>query len=199
MRSIGSILAVTCLSLALAACGDDSTGTGGAGGGGQAEGGGTSQGGGNAGTGGNAGIGGGSADIATAFCEAGIAHDEECDAENVNTLEQCLADEDTTCFSNFRPEVQQPLVDCLAARECGDGDDDCFFDVGAEEPTAGQEEYLDACGAKLAECPGTFGDDRCFITVFTTEAYAAMSACLDDECADVDACLSAAFDEVCPG
>ena len=211
MRSTTWFLASTFLTLTLAACGDDTTGTGGAGGAGgagsttTAQGGGstTSQGGsagdgGSTGDGGSSGDGGGAADILTAFCEAEIAHEEECDPANVDTLEQCLADADTTCFSNFRPEVQQPLVDCLAARTCDEGDDGCYFEAGAADPTEGQEEYLTGCEAKLTECPGAFSDDYCSITVFTTETYAALTACFDLECAEVEACIEAAFGEVCP-
>jgi hypothetical protein len=191
-----AVLAFSSIALFAVGCGDDSetTGSGGAGGSGTQSS--TSTDG--TGGGGDGGSGGGSTDPKTAYCEDEIAWETECDPGNVDTLEACLADGDTTClFDGIRPGLGEVIGECVHARACDENDDDCYYDAGLVDPAEGQDEYIAACQAKLDEC-AEISDDYCAITIFTAERYAAMSACLDLACDAINDCLATEVEASCP-
>lgn len=149
------------------------------------------------GTGGGTGGSGGSVGLEQQYCEGNIARDEQC-GDTPPTLEECLADPDLACmFDVVRPEIIAELVNCVISRPCGQSDDECFYNVGAADPTAGQQEYMTACSTKQAACPGSYPDDYCSFTVATTAVYEQMSACLELACDQVADCLEGALPASC--
>ena len=132
------------------------------------------------------------------YCEGKLARETTCDGAASQTQAECVADAMTAClFDVTRPEVVAALVDCLNARACGVGDDQCWYDTGMANPTAGQTEYMSACVAKHDLCPNDFATDYCGATAATSAMYATFAACLDLGCTEVKACLDAAVPISC--
>jgi hypothetical protein len=144
------------------------------------------------------GAGGSAATGVEAFCQGKVARDTSCNGSSTETVAACMADSDTACmFDAARPEIIDALVTCLNQRPCGQSDDDCFYQVGADAPTPGQTDYQQACTTKHDACTPSFMDDYCAITIVTSAAYANLMTCLDSACADVAACLDSALPASC--
>jgi hypothetical protein len=201
----------------LVACGDDSTGTGGADGsgggatsastttgsattssssgeGGEAATTASSTGSGEGGSGEGGSGEGGSAEVcddsdpACALCLASAA----CDPENEDPAD--CPDEDGTYLACFiRAEAVEPFLECIA--DCDVNDDVCAEQVGAAlEPTENQDAYDEACTQALEDCPGDFSNDYCtqgdfYHLILNDGIYETLAPCFDLECDEIEACL----------
>ncbi|MCC6526634.1 MAG: hypothetical protein IT373_28560 [Polyangiaceae bacterium] len=168
--------------LAAGACGNDvdTSGTGGAG----------------AGT--TTSTGGAAPTTPDSYCEGRVARDAACNGTPTETVAECLASPNTNClFDLARDEIVAALVACLNGRPCSEGDDLCFYQVGADAPVTGQAEYQTACTTKHDACVTGFSTDYCGFTIGSSATFATLTACFDLACADVKACLDGALPASC--
>lgn len=90
-----------------------------------------------------------------------------------------------------------PLQQCLAQRECGVSDDQCFATVGkTAPPSAARDTYERTCLAKVAVCgKSVVSDDSCTDGDFPwrlvqDDVYRRLTPCFEaPACEEVSACL----------
>lgn len=126
------------------------------------------------------------------FCKADAERDQTCgQTPNETSCQQAQA-----CFEgSWRTSAMPPLLDCLAARQCGESDDPCFESAGQSiTKTPSIDAYLARCPTYQTQCGAS--DDICAasIALLSDATLDQLTACMDKPCADADACLEPHFD-----
>jgi len=131
---------------------------------------------------------------AESLCDEYCAHADECNWPNANT---CAADCDEWS-SFFRADVFRFLHDCGMELHCDESMLSCWSEAEDSFVTTGAQQALsDHCETRLDECgtPDIFIDPVCHpqnLWAASDQAVAAIDACLDEPCDQIQACVDEA-------
>lgn len=128
------------------------------------------------------------------YCADITARDERCNrVDDEREGPECAGTYACT-VQRIREEARQPLLECLAARDCETIEDRCYAE--AAQPFAAElGTFSQDCLAKRDSCDDNFSDDYCDGTVALggTAVIAAAKACLEKPCGEVQGCFAQAM------
>jgi len=139
-----------------------------------------------------------STDVAQDYCRDICEHDATCDPTTTETLEVCTAD----CVaevSGFREDAFVDVASCVAAQACDASNDLCLAEC---TPTNAHERWEARCRTRVVEC-GTDNPADCItsgpsdagiLCLLTPSVMDDLTACWDQECMAIDACMGAVLD-----
>jgi len=138
------------------------------------------------------------------YCESSRQSGGACKSaeEQTKAVETCRAKEGKCVVTLFRPELIEPLAQCLVTRcggpetqcRCTKSDDKCFEEVGGTAvASAARDDYERQCRAKLTECGTQMLDDYCTMggvpwRLYGDDVYQALTPCFSRACGDVGTC-----------
>lgn len=128
-------------------------------------------------------------------CDLGDERSLRCGITS-GSREECIAD--FACTGFFRPDAIGPIVRCETGRGCDESDDACYVasELGIEESSESMT-YTTDCLARRTECASAFSDDFCYAQLASTESLAAITTCVEMECASISECLDDVYARNC--
>ena len=125
------------------------------------------------------------------YCAALSERATKCGTGSFDKM-QCEAQ--LTCFKNvMRDGEYDPLMTCIATRDCSTKDDTCVANAAMKYITdPWTQNYVKACNEKRTACGGTFADDHCGYDhgLMKDELRAKFDLCLSRSCAEIRDCFN---------
>lgn len=125
------------------------------------------------------------------YCKALAERATKCGSTPPDALS---CERELTCYRTLlRPEDYDPLVTCLATRDCATKDDTCVANTAMKyisDPWT--QNYVKACNEKRTACMSGFADDYCGYDhgLMKDEWRTKFQACLSRSCAEIKDCFN---------